>query len=411
MTNIQRADIGEAGVQDIFRATEAAQTQQGRMLGQAGAFGEQLAQAPSRYEAAYGELMGATQQGQLAFDRAQADLRTRDVQATADYENLLRMVAGAWQDVQDINQKLVNNVHQMTGETRADLVNQAATSVAQFMAGTAASAANQASAARAEMTAAGVPATQVQQQTAEILNAGRQQGMMASQQFMNTQTELLNQSKVQLTSLNAQANMAAAASQNAFLQTGLETATQAAQIRQNALNTTASLNAGLAQSAADFRARMGVARADLNTALHATLLGGQFDLFNMLAQINEPYIQIAPLLGSMFNLNMQTAILESDAALQDWGIQSQVIKNITDTLVGGFTTGMGLQMQYESMQGPGQNDMAMVVSGLSQGVQGAMRGGAAGGVWGAIGGGIAGSAKGAFEGAQTQPGESPPTDL
>lgn len=382
------ADILSAGVNDAFNRATAQQNSNERIMPQIDAYGKSLDETIGSVRDAQAQIPGARAQGEKGFADA-----SRQIGAAGQIAEYGAVYAAKQADdkVKQFFQTAnaaTSGMMQLRGEVLGNAKAQTATLLADASASVSESTRQQMSEMEAGMRAAGVPEGQIQSQLAQVSAAGQNKiGDMLRQ--------IGSSENARLSGLDVETGKWISDVRNATVTSGAAVLAQAsgdiAGVMNNLATTKANLastEAYVANSAATWRTGMISMQGDLSALMGKLALGGRVDMVNMLSMIQDPVIELAPIMESVFSAAVGLEQLDWENSLTSYDVNAQWIDIPFERISSAWSYGQNRE-QYRSNRGwqEDQNQQALAgnLVGAALGAGGSVAGGAlsseAGGNW------------------------------
>lgn len=371
-------DLLGAGLNDALLRAQQQESSNRRIQPQIDAYGQALDETTGMVRGASEQLgrdRGAGEKGfadasravsnagQIAEQGAVYAARQADDKVKQFFQNAASATAG----MQQLRGEVMANAKAQTGVMLAD----ASASVSD-------STRMQMSEMEAGMRAAGVPEGQIQSQLAQTSAAGQQKIGDMLRQIGSSEAQ-------RLSDLDVKTSQWISDIRNATVTTGGGVLAQAsgdiAGTMANLATTKAQLastEAYIQNSAAEWRKGMVGMQGDLASLMGKLALGGRVDMVNMLSMIQDPIIELAPILESTFSAAVGLEQLDWENALTSYDVNTQWLDIPFERISSAWTYNQSRE-QYRSNRAwqEGQNEQAMTgnIAGSLIGAAGSFGGG------------------------------------
>lgn len=356
-------DLLAASVNDAHLRAKQQEASNARLMPQIDAYGQALDETTGMVRGAAGRIPGAWKAGEQGFVDASRAVGAAGQVAESAAAYTARQADAKVKQFFQTAAHATAGMQQLRGEVMGAARSQAATLLADASQSVSDSTRMQMSEMEAGMRAAGVPEGQIQSELAQI-------SAMGQQKVGDMLREIGSAENTRLSNLATTTGQWISDIRNATLTTGGAVLAQASGDIAGAMNnlaqtkaTLASTEAYIADSASKWRASMIGMEGDLAALMGKLALGGRVDMVNMLSMIQDPIIELAPILESTFSDSVGLEQLDWENALTSYDVNAQWIDIPLARISSAWSYGQQRE-QYRSNRRwvEGQNEQATVAN-------------------------------------------------
>lgn len=305
------SDIVSGYYEDAFRRAGAQEAGNQRIRGQVGQYQTSLADALSRIGDVGRELREETlPYGEAAYDRARTGINQAEQRATTDTAQVVQNVGDTIQAFYRTANTLYSDAMQLRGEVLADAKNNTAALLVNASTSVQKQTQQQISDMAGEMRAMGMPEAQVQSQLGQVAASGQAQigdllgtiGAQENARLSSLQTETAKF----VTGLAAPI----VATTGQVLQAGMGEVGASVRNLSNIRTQLAEVRSNLENDAANWRGSVTQMRSNIESIYSQVALGGRMDIFNMISGIEDPVVELGPIMEGAMSLYIGLEELE-----------------------------------------------------------------------------------------------------